>query len=343
MAHTFRIHFASPASPIFRHLSRVITAAFGSVALVAGVSACSAPVATGSTSVVAPSPLSVSRQCDQEAATAVKIGSLSSGFPLSLMPYSAAYASDLWLHIADQCPTRFGSSSLQAARADVSARLYASVTGQASPHDDISAAQQGQHNLSNPSTAPTTGNGSADNQQSITSSLSPSDAAAFSLSFDRLAFSEEFLAARSASLRTRYLPVSQSHRQIAALLQHRSAPGSQCSQLATGSSANSSADSSSNSRLTCKTDSRQRLYSAARLVSASNTKNSVNAVNDTMTGIPAPLNAVLLMEAGLESAQSAGLSSSDSAAQRHTAAAWAAALMSSAFYAGYPFFTPAAR
>jgi hypothetical protein len=335
MTHTFHSHFDSSTCPIFRHLVRVITATFGSVALIIGLSACSAPVATGSTSVVAPSPLSASRQCDQETADAEKIGSLSSGFPLSLIPYTAAYASHLWLHVAEQCPARFGVSSLQAARADASSQIYASVTGQSAPNDDVSTAQQDQHSLSSPSQP-------ASLATSIASAFSPSDASAFSLSFDRLAFSEEFLAARSASLRANYLPVSQSHRQIAAILQHRSNPGSQCSLLSTDSSTGSSADSSSSSRLTCRTDSRQRLYSAARLVSASNTKNARNTVTDTMTGIPAPLDAVLPMEAGLESAQSAGLSSSDSPAQRHTAAAWAAALMSSAFSAGYPFFTPAA-
>lgn len=316
----------------YRRLSHILTAIFGSVALLMGTSACSAPVATGSTSLTAQSSLPVSRQCDQEAATAEKMGSLSSGFPLSLMAYSAAHASNMWVHIADQCPARFGSSSLQAARADASAHTYASLAHQSAPNDAVSTAQQDQRNLSRPSAS-----SSSTSVSSSSSSLplSQSDAAVFSLSFDRLAFSEEFLAARSDSLRSRYLPASQSHRQIAALLQHIAVPGSQCSQLSSGTSADSS-----NSRLTCQTDSRQRLYSAARLAQVGNPRATVT---DTMTGIPASLPAVLLMEAGLESAQSAGLSSSDSSAQRCTAAAWAAGLMSSAFSAGYPFFTPAAR
>jgi hypothetical protein len=307
MVRSFSFHFTSSA--FYRTVTRSV-AVLASLTALAQLSACSAPVVDRATSASTITEAIQTQSCTDAAATAARFGSLSSGFPISVMAYSAASAANQWIHVAGQCPTLFASSSLQAARADTTARTYARLT-----HEPVPVTMLGEthheiaHIAATSSPAPNI-------------ALSAADAAVFARSFDRLAFSEEFLAAHSPALRSSYYPESLVHRDVAAHLTHVFVPESQCSQL------------SSQKLFTCAPDPRERLYSVAALTTARKT------VADTMTGITAPLSSTLVMEAGLESARFAGRSSSDTSADREHAARWAASLMSTAFQTGYPFFTP---
>lgn len=287
---------------------RTVASLMAGALLCAGLSGCAAPVV--SQNAAATSARSSATACERLSAAAQDAEARRSGFPRAMLPEVLASASDHWLALASHCPASFTTATLRAAqdaalsqsiassfsRPSVPTRVASTLRTLTQPRSRTNGSGTGATN-----SATTEGSASA----GLVSRLSPSDAAAFALAQDRLAFGLEFRAARDSAQGGDELSDSLLHREIASQLAAVASGSSrQCSAPVnaagtsgtTGQTTGRTGGQAGATSRSCHRDPRQKLYSLTAL------QNAPDPVTDPLTGLTASLNATLEMNAALESA-----------------------------------------